>query len=99
MITFAEFFLDYFLFLIPMYYEAKLLFMIWLVHKDFSGSVFFFDSFLDEILCKHESGIDDGLLDLKGSMKRKFSRAIGIATDVLAQAGLAALRRARNICS
>ena len=44
--TFAEFFIDFFVWIIPMYYEAKILFLVWLVHSNFSGAMFFFDMFI-----------------------------------------------------
>ncbi len=91
--TFAEFFLDFFVFLIPMYYEAKLLFLLWLVHNSFSGALFFFDSFVDEILSKHEESIDQSLQDSKSSVRKRLMSGVGVMTDALAQAGIAALRK------
>ena len=99
-ITFAEFFIDFFLFVIPMYYEAKILFLFWLIHNDFSGALFFFDNFIDEILCKHEREIDLGLENSKKAVRRQLSAGVGALADVAAQAGVAALKKVsdRGLC-
>lgn len=91
--TFAEFFIDFFVFIIPMYYEAKVLFLLWLIHNNFSGAVFFFDNFIDEILSKHEIEIDVSLQNSKKAFKRQISAGVGALADVAAQAGVAALRK------
>jgi hypothetical protein len=91
--TFAEFFIDFFVFIIPMYYEAKILFLLWLVHSDFSGAIFFFDNFIDEILSKHEFDIDESLQNTKKAFKRQISAGVGVLADAAAQAGVAALRK------
>jgi receptor expression-enhancing protein 1/2/3/4 len=91
--TFAEFFIDFFVFMIPMYYEAKILFLIWLIHNNFSGAVFFFDNFIDEILSKHELEIDVSLENSKKAFRRQISAGVGAIADVAAQAGVAALKK------
>ncbi len=91
--TFAEFFIDFFVFIIPMYYEAKIVFLIWLIHNDFSGALFFFDTFIDEILSKHEVEIDLSLENSKKALKQKLAQGVGALADVAAQAGVAALRK------
>jgi hypothetical protein len=91
--TFAEFFIDFFVFIIPMYYEAKVLFLVWLVHNNFSGALFFFDNFIDEILSKHELDIDASLDNSRKALRRQISAGVGALADVAAQAGVAALRK------
>ncbi len=93
--TFAEFFIDFFVFIIPMYYEAKVLFLVWLVHNNFSGALFFFDNFIDEILSKHELDIDASLDNSKKALRRQLASGVGALADVAAQAGVAALRKVR----
>ena len=91
--TFAEFFIDFFVFIIPMYYEVKIIFLLWLVYNDFSGALFFFDTFVDEILSKHEGAIELSLENSKKVLKQKLAAGVGALADVAAQAGVAAIRK------
>lgn len=91
--TLAEFFVDFFVFIIPMYFEVKIIFLLWLVHNDFSGAVFLFDNLVDEIMSKHAGDIDISLEVSKKAFKRQISAGVGSLADAAAQAGVAALKK------
>ena len=66
--TFAEFFLDFFMSWIPLFFETKILFLCWLVHSNFSGAKFVYENFVDEVFLKHEVDIDHSLAVCKAQV-------------------------------
>jgi hypothetical protein len=93
----AEFFIDFFVFIIPMYFEIKIIFLIWLVHNDFSGAMFCFDNIISELLSNHAGDIDISLEKSKTALKRQISAGVGSLADVAAQAGVAALKKVTTV--
>jgi receptor expression-enhancing protein 1/2/3/4 len=72
--TFAEYFVDFFVWWIPLYYEAKLLALLCLVCGNFSGAMFVFDNLIEEALSHHEFEIDTSLNKCKATMKQTGGR-------------------------
>ena len=68
--TFAEYFVDFFVWWIPLYYEAKLLALLCLVGGNFSGAMWVFENLIEEALAHHEFEIDESLVKFKGSLKQ-----------------------------
>mmetsp|Transcript_19563 Transcript_19563/g.44077 ORF Transcript_19563/g.44077 Transcript_19563/m.44077 type:complete len:211 (-) Transcript_19563:116-748(-) len=95
--TFAEFWLDLVMFLIPLYYEAKILLILWLVHDNFAGAKFVFVNLVEEALVTHEADIDRSLEVVRAESKRGFSRLLGGAASGIATLGAMALQRSHEM--
>ena len=50
---------------IPLYYELKLAFVVWLIHPQTRGAETCFKSCVQPLLKRHEKHIDDGLAHLQ----------------------------------
>jgi len=75
--TLAERVLDTFVFWIPLYYEAKLLFVVWLWHPSFKGAGSLYNNTLQPLLSAHEAQIDRQVADLRALASDAFSANIG----------------------
>mmetsp|Transcript_6033 Transcript_6033/g.10894 ORF Transcript_6033/g.10894 Transcript_6033/m.10894 type:complete len:163 (-) Transcript_6033:204-692(-) len=79
--TAAERIADYVIFWIPLYYEAKVLFVLYLWHPKTQGALYLYDSALRPFLSRHERTIDqqvaDGQAWAAGHISNHFNRAMG----------------------
>eukprot|EP00735_Rhodelphis_limneticus_P013698 TRINITY_DN7651_c0_g1::TRINITY_DN7651_c0_g1_i1::g.18564::m.18564 TRINITY_DN7651_c0_g1::TRINITY_DN7651_c0_g1_i1::g.18564 ORF type:complete len:194 (+),score=40.37,sp/Q4QQW1/REEP4_RAT/40.50/3e-27,TB2_DP1_HVA22/PF03134.14/4.2e-27,TraF/PF13728.1/4.1e+02,TraF/PF13728.1/0.032,DUF2052/PF09747.4/0.049 TRINITY_DN7651_c0_g1_i1:106-687(+) len=57
--------LDLFIFWVPFYHEAKLIFLVWLWHSGTQGAVFLYESYVGPYLDENESKIDAALSQSK----------------------------------
>lgn len=73
------------LFWLPLYYEAKLIAVLFLWHPRTKGAVYVYERFLLPLLQANESRIDSGLEESKAwladSMNRQLRRARSYATE------------------
>lgn len=76
--------MDFFIAWIPFYFESKILFLIWLVHGNFTGSQFVYDNFVEEVFHHHENDIDHGLAVSKAAFKTTASRWFAFLASQLA---------------
>jgi receptor expression-enhancing protein 1/2/3/4 len=78
--TGAERLLDMFVFWMPLYYEAKLLFVVWLWHPRSKGAVYLYQHSLQPLLLAHEQTIDRKIEEFKAMggdfVAGNFSKAI-----------------------
>jgi receptor expression-enhancing protein 1/2/3/4 len=78
--TGAERLLDIFVSWMPLYYEAKLLFVIWLWHPKSRGAVYLYTHTLQPLLLAHEATIDQKLEEFKAMggdfVSGNFSKAM-----------------------
>jgi receptor expression-enhancing protein 1/2/3/4 len=88
-----EFVIDFFAFILPMYYEIKTIFLLWLVHSNFSGAVFVFDSLLFDVLSSKDLDIDQSLQKSKTVIRKQLSEGLGTFIDAAAQAGINAIQQ------
>jgi len=95
--TFAEFFLDVLLSWIPFFYETKIIFLLWLVHSNFSGAAFVYENFIDEVFQKHEVDIDHSLALCKAQVKHRASGIAGLLANSFANCIAMALSKSQDI--
>lgn len=95
--TFAEFFLDFFMSWIPLFFETKILFLLWLVHSNFTGAKFVYENFIDEVFRHHEVDIDHSLAVCKAQARQKASGAAGVVASYLATTIAMALSKSQDI--
>mmetsp|Transcript_19977 Transcript_19977/g.47580 ORF Transcript_19977/g.47580 Transcript_19977/m.47580 type:complete len:166 (+) Transcript_19977:187-684(+) len=90
LMAFAEWWFDFFMSWVPMYYEAKVLLLFWLVSSNFAGSQFIYDNFVEEALSTNEVHIDESLELSKAAFKKGTSRAFSFLgtsiVNIVAQA-------------
>mmetsp|Transcript_32945 Transcript_32945/g.86232 ORF Transcript_32945/g.86232 Transcript_32945/m.86232 type:complete len:174 (-) Transcript_32945:888-1409(-) len=63
--TVAEIILDWFAAILPLYYEIKILFVLYLMLPQFMGATTVYDSFLLPLLNEHEEAIDSKIVDAR----------------------------------
>ncbi|EKX46278.1 hypothetical protein GUITHDRAFT_138376 [Guillardia theta CCMP2712] len=93
---FSEYFLDFFIAWIPFYFESKILFLIWLVHGNFTGSQFVYDNFVEEVFHHHENDIDHGLAVSKAAFKTTASRWFAFLASQLANLFALAMQKSHE---
>eukprot|EP00286_Rhodomonas_abbreviata_P013522 CAMPEP_0181323842 /NCGR_PEP_ID=MMETSP1101-20121128/20020_1 /TAXON_ID=46948 /ORGANISM="Rhodomonas abbreviata, Strain Caron Lab Isolate" /LENGTH=159 /DNA_ID=CAMNT_0023431935 /DNA_START=140 /DNA_END=615 /DNA_ORIENTATION=+ len=76
LVLFCEFWLDFVMSWIPMYYEAKVMLLLWLVQSNFAGSQFVYDNLVEEALTTNEVHIDESLELTKSTFKKGTSRML-----------------------
>lgn len=91
--TFAEYFVDFFVWWIPLYFEAKVLFLLWLVQGNFNGAIFVFDNLICEVFCHHETDIDASLEKSKAALKQSGGKAVHMLFDGAASIVALAMRK------
>lgn len=79
----AERILNLFVSWLPLYNEAKLLFVIWLWHPRTKGAVALYHSSLQPMLSQYESTIDDQLSDVQGLVSSAFHNHSGSVVQFL----------------
>ncbi len=94
--TFAEYFVDFFVWWIPLYYEAKLLALFCLVGGNFSGAMFVFDNLIEEALSHHEFEIDASLTNFKKTMKQTGGRMLHSMYDGATSMAGVAMKKVRD---
>ncbi|XP_026432920.1 putative HVA22-like protein g isoform X1 [Papaver somniferum] len=65
MLTVSERVMDVFISWVPMYFEAKLVFFIYLWYPKTKGTTYVYESFFRPYLAKHETEIDRSILELR----------------------------------
>eukprot|EP00041_Stephanoeca_diplocostata_P016349 m.321583 g.321583 ORF g.321583 m.321583 type:complete len:201 (+) comp20337_c0_seq7:228-830(+) len=76
----AEIFLDFFAALLPLYYEFKVVFILYLMLPQFKGSDTVFNGYLAPLLKEHEDTIEDNVGNLKA---RAMDKATGFGTEAM----------------
>jgi len=76
--TVAELILDWFAAILPLYYEIKIIFVLYLMLPQFMGANMVFDSFLLPLLDEHEDTIDGGIVEARTAASRTVS---GVADE------------------
>lgn len=66
---------------IPFYFEAKLLFVLWLVLPQTRGATLLYVSYIDPFLAEHEESIDAALTEAKVQAKQAGLAYVGRAWD------------------
>eukprot|EP00037_Helgoeca_nana_P021393 m.215887 g.215887 ORF g.215887 m.215887 type:complete len:186 (+) comp25630_c3_seq1:47-604(+) len=99
--TVAELILDWFASILPLYYELKILFVLYLMAPQTMGATTVYDSFLLPLLNEHEDTIDGGIVDVRAyaggtltgvaeEAKRrgstKWLEALGVVNRMVAEA-------------
>lgn len=92
--TFCEFFLDWFFFLLPFYYELKLAFILWLQLPQFRGAKYLYLAYIKPILTENESFIDSQINNLLGSVCELGAQALTIVQSKASAAVALALDKA-----
>ncbi|KAI9094998.1 TB2/DP1, HVA22 family-domain-containing protein [Phlyctochytrium arcticum] len=72
--TIAEIAGDTLLFWVPLYYEFKLLIILWLVLPYSQGSLYLYKNFLQPTLAKHEGDIDDAMIQAQAAARQMIVR-------------------------
>eukprot|EP00873_Tetraselmis_striata_P027182 jgi/Tetstr1/447446/TSEL_003705.t1 len=71
---------DYVIFWIPMYYEAKVAFVVYLWHPKTQGALYLYNTLLRPVLTRHEGTIDQQAADAQdwvaGHISNNFNRAM-----------------------
>jgi len=62
---------------IPLYYEAKLLFVIWLWHPQTRGAISLYENTVQPLLSHYEPQIDQFIAEGRGMASDAFSANIG----------------------
>eukprot|EP00038_Savillea_parva_P009349 m.182980 g.182980 ORF g.182980 m.182980 type:complete len:185 (+) comp15671_c0_seq1:87-641(+) len=76
--TVAELIFDWFAAVVPLYYELKIIFVLYLMLPQFTGATTVYDSFLLPLLNEHEDTIDGGIVEARTVATRKLS---GVADE------------------
>merc|ERR1711959_251799 len=79
--TFVESICDVFVFWLPLYYEAKVLLVWWLVSCEFKGAGKVFNDYLKPILVQNEDRIDGAILQTKTVATQQISKATSMGVD------------------
>jgi len=95
--TFAEYFVDWLVWWLPLYYEAKILFLLWLVHGHFEGAVWIFDNLIVEALNQHQGDIDASLERSKDAMKRGSGKVMSYLFENGASLAAEAIRKSQSM--
>lgn len=86
----AEYWLDIFISFIPFYYEAKILFLVWLQLPQTNGATFVYHQYMKPFLKKHESRIDKELQDAQRKAGQIAARGVEKAKDAVTSVNLLA---------
>lgn len=79
--TAVEFVTDIFLSWIPLYYELKIAFVMYLFMPQTRGADTVFTWYLQPLLKEHEGTIDDGLQELQSKVRAKTAEATAHVTE------------------
>lgn len=71
-----QFVTDVTLFWLPLYYEVKLLFVVFLWHPKTKGAVYLFDRFMQPLLRTHEARIDASIEETKARLADSVNRQV-----------------------
>merc|ERR1711871_1838987 len=85
----TEFFSDILISWLPLYYETKLLLMLWMVHPKTRGAQKLYEQFIQPTLAHHEAQIDASLADAQVQAQVKGKE--------LAQHGVSMLQRKGSV--
>mmetsp|Transcript_34598 Transcript_34598/g.87397 ORF Transcript_34598/g.87397 Transcript_34598/m.87397 type:complete len:197 (+) Transcript_34598:339-929(+) len=96
-LTFAEYFVDWLVWWLPLYYEAKIIFLCWLVHGHFEGAVWIFDNLIVEALNQHQGDIDASLERSRDALKKGWVKAMGYIFENGASLAAEAIRKSQNM--
>uniref|UniRef100_A0A7S0Z3J5 Receptor expression-enhancing protein n=1 Tax=Hemiselmis tepida TaxID=464990 RepID=A0A7S0Z3J5_9CRYP len=95
--TFAEYFVDWLVWWLPMYYEAKILFLLWLVYGHFEGAVWIFDNLIVEALNQHQGDIDASLERSRDAMRKGSGKLMGYLFENGASLAAEAIRKSQSM--
>jgi len=81
---------------VPLYYEAKVGFTLWLQLPQFNGAAFLYTSFVEPLLTEKEQTIDEVIANSGKIVKEQSSKVISSVTEKAGTLGSEVIKRTKK---